>query len=1140
LPAGGRRRPLLLPRVAGVPADTTINPGRTNDVHVLRLAVWTAAAVVMLGGFGEGATRRVCASGCDYTDVQAAVDAAQPGDTILLRAGETFIGHVILRKKSGTGEILIRSDAADSELPAPGVRLVPEGRPGANTSLTRLARLRGRGATWRTTPLIRTEAGAHDYRLQFLEMDGVAQEGYGTLIELGNNTSQTSTSLVPYRITLDRLYVHGQPIRGQKRCLTLDSASTDVLNSYFADCKHQAEDSQAIAGFNGPGPFRIVNNYIEAATENIMFGGSDPRIPNLVPSDIEIRRNHITKQLAWRNPIMSPPASPRASTSSASGSLSARTHYFKVVAIFWSAGSLAVSAPSSEISIAIPSGTTAASLSWGAVAGAERYRIYRGTSAGGENVFMETPGSSTTFVYTGVDERSGAPPTKGSIWNVKNLIELKNAQRVTIEGNLIERVWKASQNGFAIVLTPRNQDNNAPWSVVQDVTLRYNIVRHANAGVSILGYDYSAPTGSQLTRRIKLLHNVFDDIGGTWGGGIQFVLITNGPSDVVIDHNTVFHSGHVVTVDNGQSTGFVFNNNLARHNQYGILGSGAGIGTAAFAAYFPGGVMRRNVLAGGNASLYPSDNFFPSVEEFNRQFVDLAGGDYRLVAGSPYIGRATDGTNIGADIAAIAAAQQGGGAPSPSPGNVSPTANAGGPYTGVEGSSLTVDGSGSRDSDGSIGSYVWDWGDGSAAGSGVRASHTYTRAGSYTVRLTVTDNAGATASATTTATIQSSTSGGATDDIVLTSADVTRTSGEWRRVASSSGSDGQVMAPTERGWWTSEALASPTHYFEVPFQAGAGTYRLWLRMRAASPRDDSVFVQLTGAVSSSGAPLWRVGTTSALLVNLENCDGCGVSGWGWQDNGHWLGTSSVVRFQAAGPQTIRIQTREDGVQIDQIVLSPVRYASTAPGSPTNDGIMLPRSGGALAARDVVLRTVDVTSRRGNWSPVADPAGAGGYRMNSQDQGWFSGRSALASPPSYFEIPFTAVGGVRYRVWLRMGGEGNSLANNSVWLQYTDIVTSSGAPYARIGSSSGVLLDRESCSGCGMSGWGWLDSSWWTGQNGYVQFTTSGTQTLRVQIREDGVRIDQIVLSPSRYLSSAPGAKDRDRTWVRPDGTPTTY
>ena len=1112
-------------------------------MYVMRLVVWTAAAVVLLAGATEGATLRVCASGCAFSDVQAAVDAAQPGDTILLRAGETFVGHVILRKKSGTGEIVIRSDAADSELPAAGVRLVPEGRPGANTPRSRLARLKGRGATYRTTPLIRTEAGAHHYRLQFLEIDGVAQEGYGTLIQLGNNTSQTSTTLAPYRITLDRLYVHGEPRRGQKRCITLDSASTDVLNSYIAECKHHGQDAQAIAGFNGPGPFRIINNYIESSTENIMFGGSDPRTPNLVPSDIEIRRNHITKQLAWRKPIMSPPGSPRVTASTTSGSLGARQHYFKVVAIFWSAGGPVVSPPSSEVSVTLPSGTSAASLSWSAVSGAERYRIYRGTSSGGQNVFLETPSSSTSFVYKGGSERSGTPSANGSYWNVKNLIQLKNAQRVTIEGNVIERVWKASQNGFAIVLTPRNQENTAPWTVVQDITISRNIVRHANAGVAILGRDYSAPDGSQLTRRIKLLHNVFDDIGFTWGGGIQFVLMTEGPADVVIDHNTVFHTGHVVTVDNGQVSGFVFNNNLARHNTYGILGSGAGIGTQAFAAYFPGGVMRRNVLAGGDASRYPPDNFFPTVDEFKRQFVDLAGGDYRLVAGSPYIGRATDGTNIGADIDALARALGVAGPSDPSPGNVVPTADAGGPYTGLVQTAMSVDGSGSRDSDGSISSYRWDWGDGTTAGSGVRASHTYTKAGTYTLRLTVTDNAGASSSATTTATIQSAPSTGA-GDIVLTAADVTRVSGEWRRVSSSSGSGGQIMVNTERGWWNTDApLARPTHFFEVPFQAVANTnYRVWLRMRSRSntKADDSVWVQFTGAVNASGAPLWRTGTTSALPVVLESCSGCLISEWGWQGGAFWMPAPGPVRFESSGPQTIRIQAREDGVQIDQIVLSPSRHYSTAPGAATNDGVQLPRTGIPLTPADVVLRADDSVVRKGNWSVASDSTAADGRRLNSVDRGWSATSDALASPTHYVEVPFTALAGVQYRVWLRLAAAGNSKWNDSVYLQYDQVVNVSGKPRLRIGTTSDVLVNRQPCAGCAISGWGWEDSAYWTGQTGMVRFAVSGTQTLRIQTREDGVRIDQIVISPARYLSKAPGAVNNDRTLVRPDGTTTTY
>jgi len=1112
----------------------------TSDVYLFRLAAPTFLATMLVAAAAQAATRTVCASGCMYTNLQPAIDAAQPGDTILLRAGETFIGNYTLKTKSGTSYIVIRSDAPDTSLPGAGVRLVPSGRTGGNTSLSLLARLRGQGGTYRSTPIIGTQAGAHHYRLQFLDLDGKNQEGYETLIQLGNNSTQTSTGLAPYAITLDRVFIHGDAVQGQKRCLALDSGATKIANSYFEDCKHFASDAQAIAGFNGPGPFQIDNNYLAGSTENILFGGSDPKTPNLVPSDITITRNLITKQLAWRNPILTPPGSPRVASSSAGGSLAGGTHYFKVVALLDSGGSRAYSTPSGEVSIAV-SGSAAVSVSWSAVSGATGYRVFRGTAAGGEKVYRDTNSTSTTFTYTGSGETSGTPPASGTLWNVKNLIELKNAQRVTIEGNIIENNWKASQTGYALVLTPRNQDITAPWTVVQDITIRSNIVRHANGGISMLGKDYSASTGSQLTKRIAIVNNVFDDITGSqWGGGSQFLSINNGPSSITVDHNTVFHLTNIVLIDNGQSQGFVFTNNLMKHNTYGIFGSGSGIGNATLSSYFPGASVHRNVLAGGNSSLYPADNFFPSVDTFNAQFVSYSTQNYALVSGSPYIGKATDGKNIGVDVVALANARASGGGSTTT--NAVPTASPGGPYSGLTGTAISFNGSGSRDSDGSIASYRWDWGDGAAAESGATPSHTYASSGTYTVRLTVTDNGGATGTATTTASVQtqSTTSPG---DIVLTAADVTVIRGNWARLSSTTGAGGQLMSSPNNGINQYDVpLAAPANYFEAPFMAAANTnYRVWLRMRAApsgSKYDDSVWMQFTGAVTSGGTPLWRTGTTSGQLVNLEACSGCGSSGWGWQDRGYWL-SSTPVRFEAAGPQTIRIQPREDGVQIDQIVLSPVKYFNTAPGSATNDGTVLTRTGATLVAKDVVLRADDSVLKKGNWLVEADSTGAEGRRLASADLGW-SSTTALASPANYAEVTFTAVKGVRYRTWLRVSAAGNSTSNDSVWVQYDGTVDDSGVAVNRIGTTAAIMEDLERCTGCGVSSWGWIDNAWWTGQTGNVKFQTTGTQRLRIQIRQDGVRIDQIVISPVRYISSAPGAAKNDRTLVHPDGTISTY
>jgi cytochrome c peroxidase len=85
-------------------------------------------------------------------------------------------------------------------------------------------------------------------------------------------------------------------------------------------------------------------------------------------------------------------------------------------------------------------------------------------------------------------------------------------------------------------------------------------------------------------------------------------------------------------------------------------------------------------------------------------------------------------------------------------GNQPPVSDPNGPYTGDVGISITFDGSGSSDPDGTIVSYDWDFGDGNT-GTGVAPTHSYAAAGTYTVTLTVGDDAGASDTATTTASI---------------------------------------------------------------------------------------------------------------------------------------------------------------------------------------------------------------------------------------------------------------------------------------------------------------------------------------------------------------------------------------------------
>jgi hypothetical protein len=477
-------------------------------------------------------------------DFQKALNTARPGDTIILEAGASYTGPFTLPFKPGgtntdSDYITIQSSAL-SQLPTSSERVSP-----SHASL--MPKLLSPG---NNQPALLTAAYAHHYRLIGLEISPRdASALLRDIVLLGDGSAnQNSLAMIPHHLTLDRCYIHAFPTQETIRAVALNSASTEIINCYISEIHHKSNDSQGIWGWNGPGPFKIINNYLEASGENAGFGGSDPPIANLIPSDIEIRRNTFSKPVAWRG-----------------------------------------------------------------------------------------------------------------VWAVQNLFEIKSGQRVVIEGNLFENCWVSVQAGFAIVLTVRNQTGGAAWSTIRDIEFKNNIVRHSGSGVNLLGHDSAdASYASVEMSNVRISNNLFEDIdGGKWGGSGIFVQVTT-TSGVVIDHNTVMHSGSAVsayfTVNNvGPSSGFVMTNNIMEHNDYGITGQGEGIGMSAIKWFFPRGVFKRNVIAGADASRYPPDNFYPfGLGEL--KFVDWKRGDYRLAATSRYKGRGTDGKDIGCDIEALEAA----------------------------------------------------------------------------------------------------------------------------------------------------------------------------------------------------------------------------------------------------------------------------------------------------------------------------------------------------------------------------------------------------------------------------------------------------------------------------------------------------
>ena len=118
------------------------------------------------------------------------------------------------------------------------------------------------------------------------------------------------------------------------------------------------------------------------------------------------------------------------------------------------------------------------------------------------------------------------------VWRVKNLFELKSAQRVLVSGNIFENCWTSGQDGSAIVFSPRNQYGSDPWCTVQDVTFENNKIINANRGINFLINDDLQETDTPANK-ILIRNNLFSSTGTMMR--INRGITGNGPgSDVIV------------------------------------------------------------------------------------------------------------------------------------------------------------------------------------------------------------------------------------------------------------------------------------------------------------------------------------------------------------------------------------------------------------------------------------------------------------------------------------------------------------------------------------------------------------------------------------------------------------------------------
>jgi hypothetical protein len=224
-------------------------------------------------------------------DLQLVFNQAKGGDVISLDAGATFIGNYHLPTNLTSKTITIQSSTVCSGawtcLPAKGERISPQWA-------TRMAKLVSPNAG--ATLTIPSQAN----HIKIIGIEFATTPGVYTndLIQAGI-PEETDIKKVPKDLTFEQVYIHGYPTEQSKRGLNLSSGKTDILDSYFADFLSDWQDTQAIAGWNGPGPYRIENNYLQSGTEIVAFGGATTAIKGVIPSDIIIRRNDFFKPTSW-------------------------------------------------------------------------------------------------------------------------------------------------------------------------------------------------------------------------------------------------------------------------------------------------------------------------------------------------------------------------------------------------------------------------------------------------------------------------------------------------------------------------------------------------------------------------------------------------------------------------------------------------------------------------------------------------------------------------------------------------------------------------------------------------------------------------------------------------------------------------
>jgi hypothetical protein len=214
-------------------------------------------------------------------NAQSAINSAQAGDVVVLQAGAVYS---LLTLKS---DIPVRSSRASE--------CVGRVAPG-NSCLAKVQ------SSVPAEPVITVPIGTKNWKIDGLEVSTSSSSVVVyDLVKIGEGRQlQKTVDQVPQNGMIDHSYIHGWSDQDVQRGIALNAGATTVQNSYVSDVHMVGIEAQGIAAWNGPGPFRIINNHVEASTQGALFGGADPASEALTPSNISFLQNYLFKPLSWK------------------------------------------------------------------------------------------------------------------------------------------------------------------------------------------------------------------------------------------------------------------------------------------------------------------------------------------------------------------------------------------------------------------------------------------------------------------------------------------------------------------------------------------------------------------------------------------------------------------------------------------------------------------------------------------------------------------------------------------------------------------------------------------------------------------------------------------------------------------------